>query len=161
MCLRILLGNHQRFCITKLLKLLYPTVQPLLLAVQHPQLAVHCTASPAFRQTSTDVVHFLLLSACSGGVYSLQITTVQFSSFGESFFCFISHPGSLILMIYWTYDLLGFRFVRLIWVSLHMIRKTSKKHLLCIAVIIFLFIRGSEHSAPSSECIYIFCQYEI
>jgi hypothetical protein len=27
MCLRILLGKHQRVCITKLSKLLYPTVQ--------------------------------------------------------------------------------------------------------------------------------------
>jgi hypothetical protein len=42
-------------------------------------------------------------------------------------FIFISHPVSLILLMYWTYDLLGFWFVGSIWVSLHMIRKTSKK----------------------------------
>ncbi len=104
MCLRILLGNHQRVCITKLLKSLYPTVQPLLLGVQHPQLAVHCTASPAFRQISTDVVHFLLLSACSGGVYSLQITTVVQYFWGVLF---------LLYFASWfldSYDLLDLRF---------------------------------------------------
>ncbi len=138
-------------------------VQPLLFAVQplllaDPQLAVHCTASPAFRQTSLDVVQLLPTlclfrwSVFFADNYSCSVL------WGSPFFCFISHPVFLILMIYWTYDLLAFRFVGSIWVSLH---KTSKKHLSWMTVIIFslqfLFIRGSEHSAPSSECIYIFC----
>ncbi len=36
MCLRILLGNHQRICITKLLKSLYPNAHPLSIHLPSP-----------------------------------------------------------------------------------------------------------------------------
>ncbi len=141
MCLRILIGNHQRVCITKLLKSLHPTVQPLLLTVQHPQLTVHCTASPAFRQTSPDVIQFLLLSACSEGVYSLQ------------------YFGGVLFLLYFascfldSYDLLDLRFVGLpiCRVSLGVpsqIRKTSKNIFCASQLYLLLYYNNIFASIP-------------
>jgi hypothetical protein len=60
MCPRIYLGNHERVCITKLLKSLYPNVEPLLKS-RRLLLGLSCVSLGLWVWVLTETVIFLVI----------------------------------------------------------------------------------------------------
>ncbi len=60
MCLRIYLGNHERVCITKLLKLLYPNIEPLV-KNRRLLLGLSCVSLGLWVWVLTETVIFLVI----------------------------------------------------------------------------------------------------